>query len=352
MRIFAWLADQAACGHYRLQQPLAHLGDGFEVHVSTKLPIAGRDSGTSVDDDWRHYDVIIGQRVCKPQVSELWRSICRSGIVRTVFEVDDDLLNVDEDNASKAFFDEPQIRANLLANIKAADAVTVTGPDLAEVMRALNANVHVLPNFVDEAVLKVDRTAIRPQGSDGAADGPVIGWQGSSTHKADFALAWPAVDRVLGQHPTARLAVFGANYVPADGRGRRRYEGRLFHHEWIHQDWERYYSVVAGFDVGLAPLRDTQFTRGKSNLRVLELAALGIPAVASDVPRYREFVRHGETGFLVRRDHEWHRHLRALVNDADLRAEVGAAARDLAAAHTIQGNAYRWAELYRQLVGT
>jgi glycosyltransferase involved in cell wall biosynthesis len=50
------------------------------------------------------------------------------------------------------------------------------------------------------------------------------------------------------------------------------------------------------FDIGLSPLRDTQFARSKSPLKALEYGALGIPVVAANVEPYASFVRHGETG--------------------------------------------------------
>ena len=69
--------------------------------------------------------------------------------------------------------------------------------------------------------------------------------------------------------------------------------------------------------------------------------------VASDCEAYRGFVRHGETGFLVRYDHEWGRYLRDLVNDEAMRAEMGAAAKRLAAEHTIQERYGAWEAAYR-----
>ena len=64
--------------------------------------------------------------------------------------------------------------------------------------------------------------------------------------------------------------------------------------------------------------------------------------VATDCEAYRGFVRHGETGFLVKYDHEWGRYLRALVNDEAMRTEMGAAAKRQAAQHTIQARYGDW----------
>lgn len=92
------------------------------------------------------------------------------------------------------------------------------------------------------------------------------------------------------------------------------------------------------------------FVSHNSNLRVLELAALGIPVVTSEYGPYEDFVRPGETGFLVRRDHEWGTYLRELAGDRELREEMGAKARALAAEHTVEANVTVWEEAYRALL--
>ena len=58
------------------------------------------------------------------------------------------------------------------------------------------------------------------------------------------------------------------------------------------------------WDVAIAPLEDDAFTRGKSDLKYLDYAALGIPGVFSDVRPYRDTVRHRETGLLAANEPE------------------------------------------------
>lgn len=110
-----------------------------------------------------------------------------------------------------------------------------------------------------------------------------------------------------------------------------------------------YYSSI-DFDIGLAPLEDTIFTRSKSYIKALEYSALGIPVIASDVGPYREFVDDGVTGFLVRRESEWIDRIRLLVEDADLRERMGAAAREKARKHTIQAGWGQWEQVFRSVL--
>jgi glycosyltransferase involved in cell wall biosynthesis len=71
------------------------------------------------------------------------------------------------------------------------------------------------------------------------------------------------------------------------------------------------------FDIGLAPLVPSVFNQAKSPIKTAEYAALGIPAIASDVGPYPGFVEDGVTGFLVRQPHEWAAALKALADDPE-----------------------------------
>jgi glycosyltransferase involved in cell wall biosynthesis len=91
------------------------------------------------------------------------------------------------------------------------------------------------------------------------------------------------------------------------------------------------------------------FVSHNSNIKVLEYAARGIPAIATDCEVYRSFIRHGENGFLVKQDHEWLRYLSILANDDELRRKMGETARADAAQWTIERNYTRWVEAYESL---
>src|SRR5262249_10142016 len=96
------------------------------------------------------------------------------------------------------------------------------------------------------------------------------------------------------------------------------------------------------FDIWVAPYRPTRFNEAKGPTKGLEAAFLGIPIVASDTEPYRNFVRHGETGLLVRRPGDWATHIRRLLVDPDLRRRMGKTARAQAADHTIDRTALLW----------
>ncbi len=93
--------------------------------------------------------------------------------------------------------------------------------------------------------------------------------------------------------------------------------------------------ALAGCDVGLAPLADDSWTRGKAGYRCVQYAAAGLPTVASPVGAQREVVRDGETGVWATDAEAWLDALRRLCSDVELRRRMGAAARAAAARYDL-----------------
>lgn len=318
--VYGWLADRTGCGHIRIMTPLTALRDhGLTTGWSERLHTN------------RLPKTLIGQRICNPGPTGMWQNLARAtDRPRLVFEIDDNLWDIEhQSERAHQFFNDPTIRANLDANIRAADAVTVTTEPLADLVRPLNPNVAVIPNYLPAWLL----THAKPR-REGRI---VIGWGGSSTHRMDWQQCGQQIRRFLDRAPAnVEFHGMGADYAAEFRLPRERVRATGWT-ESVPDYWR-----AIDYDIMIAPLRPHPFNRSKSNLRVLEAAALGIPVVASDYGPYAEFVEHGVTGFLVRAEHEWGRHLRALVEDEAMRTEMGAAARARAAAWTIEQHADEW----------
>jgi glycosyltransferase involved in cell wall biosynthesis len=319
--VFGLMADRTGCGTIRIELPLTALrAHGFATAFSERM------------SEHLQTRTLIGQRVCMPGVTTAWQKLAAaSDRPRMILELDDDLWNIDASSpVAHAFFAQPGVRANLEANLRAADAVTVTTDELADVVRPFNASVHVIPNCLPEWLL----THERPR-----HDGRVtIGWGGSATHLMDVEEIGGQLRQVMARNPHAELHLMGSDYRKALG-----VRDRVRVTPWTNSVPDYWRSI--DYDVMLAPLRANVFNASKSPLRPLEAAMLGIPVIASDYGPYAGFVRHGETGYLVRRDHEWGKYLRELVNDEATREEMGAAGRRQAASWTVEGNVDTWAKV-------
>lgn len=77
------------------------------------------------------------------------------------------------------------------------------------------------------------------------------------------------------------------------------------------------------FDIGIMPLADDQFQKGKCALKLLQYMAAGLPTVASPVGANREVVQHQATGLLASNDGEWYAALKCLLQNAEVRAAMG-----------------------------
>jgi glycosyltransferase involved in cell wall biosynthesis len=96
----------------------------------------------------------------------------------------------------------------------------------------------------------------------------------------------------------------------------------------------------ADFDVGIAPLADVDFNRARSNIKVKEYAAAGVPWLASPIGPYMGLGER-EGGRLVA-DDQWHEHLVRLIDKPRARRKLAKRASAWATAHTVGKHADKW----------
>jgi glycosyltransferase involved in cell wall biosynthesis len=326
MRIFA-TQDGTGCGYYRVVLPLGQLAaHGHEITF--------REGRSAYFSEMADYPLIVGQRIDKQAALPFWRRLRLKS--RLVYEVDDDVFSVDQLNwQAYEIYQRAETRDAVAHASQVSNLVTVTSEYLAEVMREHNPNVKVLPNFIPAMVLDLPAPA---------GDRPAVGWMGGASHGRDVQLIARPLRTFLSRHKDWDSVLIGTDYRPT-----------IRHHRcgfipWtnIQADPEAYYRSL-DFDIGLAPLFPTTFARSKSRIKALEYAARGIPVIASDAEPYRDFVLHGVTGYLVKRDHEWLKYLEELAADPGMRAEMGAKAKEHARGFLIEENWRMWADAYERL---
>lgn len=105
---------------------------------------------------------------------------------------------------------------------------------------------------------------------------------------------------------------------------------------------------IQKMDVGIMPLQDSPWEKGKCAYKLIQYAACGIPGVASDVGMNREVIVPGETGFLASTDVDWKNSILELKNRLELRKDLGRNARKLVEEkYCIQVTAEKWIGLLR-----
>jgi len=298
----------------------------------------------------RDFDVIIFQLVWHAPLLYVV-SILKSYGIKIAMEVDDDYFSLPRDNPSWISF-HPKIMTrrfsdNRIRGIKynfkvnnkidilkrtmdMVDIIQVSTPELAKVYGNYGETV-VLQNCIDNELY--DQLPKRKN------EKPVIGWFGTRTHKADLELT-------LGCYPpqedfTLLLA------------------GWLEVRDLIFKDFNnielippyRIYElppIVKKCDFGIVPLVDCRFNDGKSELKGIEFGAASMPVIASDVAPYRRWIRHGENGFLVKKNKPkfWIRYIKELLYDKELRIKMGKEAKKDAIKRDIRNNIDKWINKY------
>jgi len=310
--------DSTACGYYRVRLPFDEMKKhGIDVeYKSVQAPVPE--------------DVIfVGQRIGYPGFRARWLKLWRTRPM--VWETDDDLWCLDPANERAVKVYTRELLDELEQIVRTAHMVTVSTEPLADAMRIFNPNVVVLPNHIDGAMLELERPR---------RDRLTVGWAGGDSHRRDWEMVAPRIRRYLDRNPHVDFHAIGQDYL-AQNKIRGRWT------PWS-QDLFDYYRTI-DFDIGIAPLTSSRFNQSKSAIKAMEYAALGIPVIASNEAPYQPFVIDGVTGFLVNREHEWEARLRDLTNDAAMREEMGAAAKEHVKKWTIQNGWHLWADAYATL---
>jgi glycosyltransferase involved in cell wall biosynthesis len=104
-------------------------------------------------------------------------------------------------------------------------------------------------------------------------------------------------------------------------------------------------------DIGIMPLPDDPWTRGKCGCKALQYMGLGIPAVCSPVGANKDIIEHGRNGLLATSEEDWVDTLTELLRSPDLRDRLGQAGRaTVETGYSAEGQAPRMAALIRSVV--
>jgi glycosyltransferase involved in cell wall biosynthesis len=214
------------------------------------------------------------------------------------------------------------------------DAITVTTKELAKRFSDYGTPVHILPNCLDFNVWK-PLDLRRPH------DRVCMGWAGGASHFEDFNLIKGPLNRVM-EDPRVHLWIQGTHFgaVTKDLD-----PDRVMTWGWVDCEAHAWRSAALAPDLAVIPLKDSPFSRRKSPIKWAEYAALGVPAICSDLPPYRDVVIHGVNGILAESPEAWDYFLDRLINDPLYRAKLGGRALETCRAlFDADQNAHLWAE--------
>ena len=180
---------------------------------------------------------------------------------------------------------------------------------LANYANRFNKNVTIVPSTVDTKRYTIENG--RPP-----SEPPVIGWTGSYSTVQYLNNLRGALQQLAKREPF-RLKVIGVPDYRMDG----------VDVEAIPWNPDTEVADLRGIDIGIMPLTDDDWTRGKCGMKALQYMALGIPTVCSPVGVNPRIIRDHENGLLAETDEQWKDRLTELFHSRELRQLLGKAGR-------------------------
>lgn len=256
------------------------------------------------------YDIIFIFREATMLGTSLIEKWLSNGKAKLIFDFDDAiwLPNISDANKKLAWLKRPSKTSEIIA---ISDLVFAGNAYLAEYAKQFNPNVVIVPTTIDTEEY-VPMNLPKP------ADVVTIGWSGSITTIQHFNYAINVL-KTLKQKYQDKIAI----KVIGDGNYRNQeinIKGQPWRIETELQD-------LCSFDIGIMPLPNDEWTKGKCGLKGLQYMSLEIPTIMSPVGVNSEIIQDGQNGFLADSDDEWVHKLSLLIENPELRKQLGQNAR-------------------------
>ena len=236
---------------------------------------------------------------------EEWNSShCRPFVV---YALDDLITDMDKSNPFRIHI-PPNARARLKYALARSDRLVVSTDFLAESYRHFINDIRVVPNRLEQDIWRplhsLKRTSKKPR----------IGWAGGSTHQGDLILLKEIIEQTRGEADWIFFGMCPDEIRPLLAE---------FHDLVPLAEYPAYLASL-NLDIAVAPLAQTPFNQGKSNLRLLEYGALGIPVVCTDIDPYQ----NSPACRVANTVKAWTTALRERIHDTEACAHEGIAMRE------------------------
>jgi glycosyltransferase involved in cell wall biosynthesis len=278
-------------------------------------------------------DVVHIYRRCDEDSRRLIAQLVDAG-VPIVYDNDDDFTALPKDAPTYRKLGGLEGHRGFARTVKVArlaGAFTTTNEVLAKKYRTAGIQrVDVIGNYLAPDVLRP-----RP-----GHDGIVIGWVAGGEHQADAnrIRVADALRRIVGKHESVRVECIGVNLALPE---------RYRHDKWV--EFSDLPSRIGGFDIGIAPLVDIPLNHARSDIKLKEYAASGVPWLASPIGPYAGLGEQ-EGGRLVA-DDGWFDALDDLVVHHRERERLARSAQAWAKTQTIEAVAGNWEHVFAEVAG-
>jgi glycosyltransferase involved in cell wall biosynthesis len=250
------------------------------------------------------YDAVILHKKCLSFFDGLF---FRPKKAKVIFSFDDAIMFNDKGRQTRTH------KIRFKRSLTKADSVIVGSEYLAQQARAYHKNINIIP--LGLAISDYPAQIAKPQ------DGKIrLVWIGSTATLDYIKSITPVLQKLAGKYHNLVLRIICDTFIEIPGVT---VEKIIWQAESRGQN-------LAQCDIGLAPLPDTPFTQGKCSFKVLEYSASGLPVVASPVGTNSDHIKDGQTGFLAVSHRQWCDKLSILIENSELRRQMGQKGREFA----------------------
>lgn len=255
------------------------------------------------------YDIIFIQREAFMTGTVFFEKQFARSKAKVIFDFDDSIWmqNVSDANKRFGFLKNASKTSSIIA---LSDMVFAGNEYLATYAQPFNKNIRIVPTTID--TVEYQRIPLP------ANEKICIGWSGSITTIQHFKFAVPALEIIKRKY---------GNRIQIKVIGDANYKNENL--DAISLNWNKQDELkeLSSFDIGIMPLPDDEWAKGKCGLKGLQYMALEIPTIMSPVGVNAQIIQHGTNGMLATTDKEYVNAISALVEKEQLRKQIGAAGR-------------------------
>lgn len=231
-----------------------------------------------------------------------WMNIIKNKTQKIIFDFDDAIW-LKEKNILAEWIKSPAKKFQTL--VAHADMVIAGNSYLSHYAQQWNKNVHIIPTCVD-----TDYFVSIPEIKD--KNKCVIGWMGSHSTIQHLQIILPVLKKIKQLYPFVEFKLIAKKtYLQ---------ELNIYVEDW---QKENEVKILNSFDIGIMPLPNDEWSKGKCGLKILTYLSCEIPCVASNVGVNKEIIDKTNGGFVCNNEEEWLEKLSLLIENKVLRETFG-----------------------------
>lgn len=273
------------------------------------------------------YDIFYIHRRLFPPM-EFW--YIRKKAKKIIYDFDDALMYRSSGSKNPYSFSR---RARFAYMMKRVDFVIAGNQFLKSEVLPYNPNMEVIPTSIDLSryTCKEDFHPKEPV---------TIGWLGSSSTLKYLRPLLRTFEKIYERYPKFRLKIVCDQFLDSE-------RVPIIKKQWSSEEEE---SDLKSFDIGVMPLSNDLWSKGKCGLKILQYQSVGIPVVCTPVGINRDMVEDGVNGFWAKNEREWEERLLKLIKEEEVRREIGLQGRKtVERAYSLEVNAPRIIDVFKRV---